>query len=225
MKNLKLMIVFSLITLTIVSCRNTERERQYASVDAYKDYVDSITKLKLADVSAHWNEIEATAGKRKNEAEAKLRSISDDDKLKEKYQEKIYSATEKYNDFRQNTLSEIKRLEAENATKNLRSTLFQNQTITNDRDFYWVNKDNIANVYDHFVTTVSNNKDSYSREEWHEIKMLYEALDNRKNTVENEGLTAADKRKIAGLKMKFAPMYQINKTEAKMKENKEHKNK
>lgn len=225
MKNLKLIIVFSFITMTIVSCRNTERERQYASVDAYKDYVDSITKVDMADISANWSRIEATAGKKKNEAETQLRSISDDDKLKNKYEEKMYSATEKYNDFRQNALSEIQNSEAENATRNLRNALFQNENITNDRNFYWVNKDNILSVYDHFVTTVSNNKESYSREEWHEIKMLYDALDNRKNTVEKEGLTAADNRKIAALKLKFGPMYQINKMDAKMEENKARKNK
>jgi hypothetical protein len=52
---------------------------------------------------------------------------------------------------------------------------------------------------------------------------LYEALDSRKNTVEKEGLTAEDNRKIAGLKIKFAPMYTVNRMGAKAEENKEAK--
>lgn len=224
MKNLKSMIMLIAMAIAVVSCKNTEEKQQHRSVDAYKDYVDSISRVSMSDLSGQWDEIEATVERRKNEAEAQLRSLSDDDKMKEKYQENIYSTTEKYNDFRQNALSEIQRLKTENATNDLRNALFPNETITNDRDFNWVSKENVLNVYDHFVTTVSNNKDTYSREEWHEIKMLYEALDNRKNTLEKEGLPAADNRKIAALKLKFGPMYQINKTEAKIKENKEQKN-
>jgi hypothetical protein len=37
-------------------------------------------------------------------------------------------------------------------------------------------------VYDQFVNTVQTNKDKYSREDWDEIKLMYEALDSRKNT-------------------------------------------
>jgi hypothetical protein len=62
------------------------------------------------------------------------------------------------------------------------------------------------------------NKDSYSREDWDEIKLMYEALDSRKNTVEKEGLTGEDNRKIAGLKLKFAPMYTLNRMGAKSEE-------
>ena len=51
-----------------------------------------------------------------------------------------------------------------------------------------------------------NSKKSEWREDWDEIKLLYEALDSRKNTVEKQGLTSKDNMKIAGLKLKFAPM-------------------
>jgi len=68
------------------------------------------------------------------------------------------------------------------------------------------------------VHTVEDNKDSYSREDWDEIKMMYEALDSRKNTVEKEGLSSEGNRKIAGLKLKFAPMYTVNRMGAKSEE-------
>jgi hypothetical protein len=43
-------------------------------------------------------------------------------------------------------------------------------------NFAWVNKDNIHNVYQQFVHTVEDNKDKYTREDWDEIKLMYEAL-------------------------------------------------
>jgi hypothetical protein len=49
-----------------------------------------------------------------------------------------------------------------------------------------VNATNILGVYDQFVNTVKDNKDNYSREDWDEIKLMYEALDSRKNTVEKK---------------------------------------
>ena len=45
----------------------------------------------------------------------------------------------------------------------------------------------------------------------------------RKNTFEKEGLTAEDNRKIAALKLRFAPMYTVNRMGAKSEEMKEAK--
>jgi hypothetical protein len=52
---------------------------------------------------------------------------------------------------------------------------------------------------------------------------MYEALDNRKNTVEKEGLSSEDNMKIAGLKVKFAPMLKVNRIGAKGEEQAEAK--
>ena len=90
-------------------------------------------------------------------------------------------------------------------------------------EFAWVNKDNILRVYDNFTSTVEKNKESYSREDWDEIKLYYEALDTRKNTVENEGLSGSDNMKIASIKFKFAPLLKANRMGSKAEENSEAK--
>jgi hypothetical protein len=92
-----------------------------------------------------------------------------------------------------------------------------------DMDMSWVNKDNILKVYNDFNNEFEKNKDNYSREDFDEIKALYEALDTRKNTVENEGLSAADNRKIAELKFKFGPKFKWERMGAKANENSEAK--
>lgn len=223
MRNLKSIIVVVIMAVTITSCKNTEKEQQYVSVDAYESYVDSISNVAMQNATHQWDEIDQTVRDRRNKAETQMQSISNDDNLKDQYQQKIYATNERYEDFRRDVDDERQKQEATAANQNLRNSLFKGVTITENRSFDWVNKDNILTTYDHFVTTVSNNKDNYTREEWDEIKMLYEALDSRKNTVENEGLTSEDNRKIAALKVKFAPMYQINRLDAKSEENAESK--
>ena len=105
----------------------------------------------------------------------------------------------------------------------LRNALFGEGKIGDDMNFNWVNASNIHRVYQQFIHTAEDRKDSYSREDWDEVKLMYEALDSRKNTVEKEGLTAEDNRKIAGLKFKFAPMLKLNRMGAKSEEMKEAK--
>ncbi len=224
MKNLNSIIVLVLLITTIISCRNTEKEQRYDSVEAYSDYVDSISNVGMRNLSDSWDEIDANVRERRAEAENNLRSVHDDDRVVDEYRQKINSTSEKYDDFRNRVLEERDRTEATNSRQALRSSLFRDANVGDDMNFNWVNKDNILSTYDHFVTTVSNNKDHYSREEWDEIKMLYEALDSRKNTVEDQGLTPEDNRKIAALKVKFAPMFTINRAGAKADENQDNKN-
>jgi hypothetical protein len=84
-----------------------------------------------------------------------------------------------------------------------------------------VNKDNILSVYRQFIHTAEDNKDNYSREDWDEVKLMYEALDSRKHCWK-EGLSS-DNKEIAGLKFKFGPMLKVNRMGAKSEEMKEAK--
>jgi hypothetical protein len=136
--------------------------------------------------------------------------------------EKINASKVKYEEFKKE-MTTVLAPPAPSPKQQLRNALFGEGKIGDDMSFSWVNAQNIHSVYQQFVHTVEDNKDSYSREDWDEIKLLYEALDSRKNTVEKEGLTSEDNRKIAGLKMKFAPMYTVNRMGAKSEENREAK--
>ncbi len=106
----------------------------------------------------------------------------------------------------------------------IRNSYFGNGIMAGDsKDFSWVNKDNILKVYNDFYNEFDKNKDSYSREDFDEIKALYEALDSRKNTVEKEGLSSKDNRKIAEIKFKFGPKFKWERMGAKAEENAEAK--
>lgn len=62
----------------------------------------------------------------------------------------------------------------------------------------------------------------YTREDWDEIKVLYEALDTRKNEVEKD-LSGSDNLKIAGLKVKFAAIKATHRAGTKGTENQDSK--
>jgi len=100
----------------------------------------------------------------------------------------------------------------------LRDRFFGAGKIGEDMSFGWVNKDNILKTYETFFQSYKDNKSDFSREDYDEVKLMYEALDNRKNTVEKEGLTSEDNSKIASIKLKFGPMFKVNRMGAKSRE-------
>ena len=219
MKNIKITFVLIAAAIAFTSCKDEKQEKAQKSLAAYTKYVDSVSAIAAADATQNWKTIESDYDKLKTDAESSLASANDKTALQTSYDN---SAT-KYEEFKTNILSEKEKNEA-NDTKTVKyRILFGSGYVNDDMKFNWVNKDNILSVYDNFYNTVHKNKDSYSREDWDEIKLVYEALDNRKNTVEKEGLTSHDNNKIAVLKLKFAPMYTLNRMGAKSDENAEAK--
>ena len=215
MKNLKQIIVGILgITLIISSCSDKKTQAENTA-DAYVMYVDSISSIETKAAIENWNEIQKEFDISKKNATDEMEKLEDKMTVKDD----VDNATLKYEKFKAEILAEKEKMEALNLKNKIRETLLGSNHASDDMAFTWINKDNILSVYENFVNTVQKNKDSYSREDWDEIKLLYEAIDTRKNTVENQGLTSSDNRKIAGLKLKFAPMYTINRMGAKSEEN------
>jgi hypothetical protein len=215
MKNLKFLVITLLSGVTLLSCKNENQTNAEKVVADYENYVDSINNITVTEMESRWDYIENDYQLRKLATENALVAIED----REDLQEKIILSNEKYDLYRTNYLEH----QEKNQKPLLRTTLFGSNDIGNDTTFPWVNKDNILSVFDKFTSTVTENKDAYSREDWDEIKMLYEALGTRKNTVEKEGLSSSDNMKIASIKVKFAPMLAINRAGEKSKENAEAK--
>lgn len=215
MKNLKLTFGTLLLVTAFVACDDSKEKESQKMVTEYTTYVDSVSQLNKEESAKEWDAIAQEQENRKMKAESAVAGIEDQEKAKSD----IESATVTFETYK----TEVQKSQAEMHKSQLRSSLFGMNDVGTDMTFSWVNKDNIASVYENFVNTVIDNKDNYSREDWDEIKLLYEALDTRKNTVEKEGLSTSDNLKIAGLKVKFAPMYNFNRVGAKAEENSEAK--
>lgn len=203
------------ISFLLTSCKNEQEEKVEKLTDSYIKYVDSLASIKSDDVVAKWNEIEEDFNSKSQSLKNEINKLEN----KKDLDKKTEAAFFKYEEFKKGILVKKVALDAKNLELKQNKELFGNQFIYDDMKFEWINKDNILSVYKQFVATVKKNKDSYSREDWDKIKMLYEAIDSRKNTVEKEGLSGKDNLKIAGLKLKFAPMYTLNRMGAKYEEN------
>lgn len=219
MKKIQLTFVIIAVAASFTSCKDEKQEQAQKSLDNYNKYVDSVSSVAEAEAAANWEAIESDYARLKADAEVSLANAKD----KEKLQSSFDDAGTKYEEFKNNVLAEKEKLDAADSKTVIYKSLFGPDYVSDDMKFNWVNKDNILSVYDNFVNTVQKNKDSYSREDWDEIKLVYEALDTRKNTVEKEGLSSDDNRKIAGLKLKFAPMYTVNRMGSKSEENSDAK--
>lgn len=220
MKSTKLVLGVAIIAISFTSCKDEKQAQAEKSVETYTVYVDSLGNVASDEVAANWDAIEANYQMRIVEAENALENIKDNAAAKEK----IEASKAKYEALK---LKMTPVAEAPAATvsgkQSLRNALFGEGKIGEDLNFDWVTAKNIHSVYQNFVHTAEENKDSYSREDWDEVKIMYEALDSRKNTVEKEGLSSEDNRKIAGLKIKFSPMLTLNRMGAKSEETQEAK--
>ena len=216
MKKLKWLLIILCSSVTFISCKNEKQLKAEKAVVDYEMYVDSLNSVAKTELNEDWDSIEANYQRRKIIAENALQDL----KNREEYEGKIIISRDKYELYKANYLAQFPKKETKST---VRKALFNSNDIGDDMNFKWVNKTNIVSVYDNFVSTVEKNKDAYSREDWDEIKILYEALDTRKNTVEKEGLLSSDNTKIAKLKIKFAPMYALNRMGSKAEENSEAK--
>lgn len=196
----------------------TEAAKQDAA--NLNQYVDSVENIPPVYTVANWSSIDNGYQERALKAEQTVATLEAADKAK------VEESKVKYAALKANYETKLKEKEAEAkiaaATPDyrqvLRNRLFGEGKIGADMKFEFVTADNLLSVYKNFVNTVSDNKNNYTREDWDEIKVLYEALDTRKNTVEKE-LPSGDNLKIAGLKIKFASIKATNRGGTKAAEN------
>lgn len=219
MKTLKITLSLFAASAMFVACNDSQKDTAKKNVDNFEFYIDSVSREASSEAAQNWEAIERNYQQKKSDVDNSINSVEDNAELKKEVDEAIL----KYEQFKAEVVAENERMAIENSKMEIRKSLLGSQYTGGDTQFSWINKDNILSVYQNFVDTVEKNKDSYSREDWDEIKLTYEAIDTRKNTVENEGLSSSDNMKIAALKVKFAPMYTVNRMGAKSEENSQAK--
>ena len=217
--------LFSMVLLGLVSCKNEEKELADKRIMALESYVDSLKAVSAVDLETNWEQISTDYEMKSTDANDAMAKL--DENSRTTSQAKINASNAKYDEIKVTVASsvEAKKMAATppNAKRVLRDKLFMPGQMGDDMSFSWVNKDNILSVYDKFFESYKTNKGSFTREDYDEIKLMYEALDNRKNTVEKEGLSSEDNGKIASIKFKFGPMFKVNRMGAKSDENQEAK--
>lgn len=229
-KNVLKVGLLSMILVIMISCVSKEKELADKRINELESFVDSLKMVTAEQRQANWEEIVADYDAKHASANEALLNLEETDKMTS--QEKVNASNAKYDELKVTIISKnetepafIKNLtpQKNSASQVLRDKIFGAGKINSDLNFTWVNKTNILSVYNTFFNSYKKNKDSFSREDYDEIKLMFEALDSRKNTVEKEGLSSEDNMKISSIKMKFSPMFKVNRVGAKSRENKESK--
>ena len=96
--------------------------------------------------------------------------------------------------------------------------MFGDVKMANADDYSFMTAENALATYNTFYENAKAKKDAYSVDQWNAVKAMYEKMDAQKNVVEKAGLKGADNMKIAVVKAKFATLFNIGKTEAKLEE-------
>lgn len=218
MKKVQLLLGVAIIAASFTSCKSEEEKMAEQSFDRYEKYVDSVNNVAEAEALANWEAIEAGYNERMSEADMAIANMKDQTMAQDRLEKTKVKYTEYKVKVEASAPKPVSRKEV------IRNTYFGEGTMVGESlDFSWVNKDNILKVYNDFYNNFDKNKDSYSREDFDDLKALYEALDSRKNTVEKEGLSSEDNRKIAEIKFKFGPKFKWERMGAKAEENAEAK--
>lgn len=212
----------AVVVASFVACETANTESR-KNADMVVVYVDSIQNLTPEYTSEYWANLD------KGYQERVVIIEKDMDKLEAEDRAKLEESMAKYNALKASYENNIREKEqavvvANDYKTNLRNALFGEGAIGSDMAFNYVTGANLHDVYQKFVNTVQDNKDNYSREDWDEIKVLWEALDTRKNTVEKDAPNG-DNTKIAGLKVKFGAIKATNRGGTKGEENREAKDK
>ena len=162
MKKRNLFLGLALVALVFTSCKDEKVTAAEKSVDTYVIYVDSIGNIETNEVKANWQAIDEIYQIKVVEADLALENL----KEKEAAQTRIDASKAKFSALQAQIEANMQAEAMANSKQLLRNALFGEGKIGNDMNFDWVNKDNILAVYDQFVNTAKDNKDSYSREDW-----------------------------------------------------------
>jgi hypothetical protein len=211
----KNMLIFSAALLVGFTSCNKADEQAEMSANEFNQYVDSVNNVTPVYTDSNWAVIDSGYRERALKAEAALATLKEEDKKKAEESKAKYAALKANYDTE---IQKAKDAKIASERQKLRNSLFGEGKIGSDMSFDFVTGKNAREIYHSFVDAVSANKDVYSREDWDEIKVLYEALDNRKNAIEKD-LSAKDNMAIAKDKVRFAGINTANRSTSKVEEN------
>lgn len=212
--------IFAILSASISSCKSNSQKEAEVAVSRYEKFTDSVSKLSFENAKTNWKTIESKFAVVTENADKTLMEHENRTDATERMQ----FAKSKYDEVQADIEADLDAAmnpteNKVNRSKELRIAYFKAENVGENLNFKWVNKNNILAVYQDFVAEFNKNKDLYSREDFDQIKMMYEALDTQKNQVEKEGLSSEDNRKIAALKLKFGPTFKWERMGAKSDEN------
>jgi hypothetical protein len=223
MKTINVLMTAMIAVSGFTACKNSATQAK-EDATSLNNYVDSVENLTPVYTAAYWSQLDDGYKVRVSLTDKSNAQLTVSEK------EKLDASKAQYAALRTTYVVQIAATENQakitastpDYRQILRNSLFGEGMIGTDLKFDFVTANNLYSVFRTFVNTVQDNRNAYTREDWDEIKILYEALDTRKNAVEKD-LPSGDNLKIAGLKIKFSAIKATHRGGTKGEENKEAK--
>lgn len=193
--------MMGLLLLSIVACSGPNRETE-KEVKLLRHYVDSVeqTQQDYYEDEMYWAAADQYYMAKQAELDLKMADLSLQAQSDYKKLKADYAALKaKYDTERAKRKAQMA----------LFNSMYPNVKTGDDTRFLFMTPTNAAAMYETFVTTVDNNKEAYSREDWDEIKAFYVAMNTRKDTIEKT-ISKKDNQKITGQKIKFVAIKALN---------------
>ena len=213
MKNLLKINIWTCLLLismvgTQISCSSAKRQEMAASREEafndFKNYVASAEKRvtnDAEDAAEKWKENTAQLESTYKEKENKLEGFADD--WSDERKAEIATLKTRWKNNWEKRESEH---QARLASKAQASATSKNGGVAadfNTTDIATMPATSMRMVFENFVSRIQANKDNYTREDWLTIGTYYEALEARREIVEDD-LTDKDKFEIAKAKTQYA---------------------
>ena len=110
MKTLKNLTLVLVAAASLVACDNSKKEEAQKNVDAFSNYVDSVTVVSTENLNENWENVEQTYTEKKLQAQSYVETVGDKGEMKDK----LDKADAKYAEFKAKFLIDAEGLAAAN---------------------------------------------------------------------------------------------------------------
>jgi hypothetical protein len=171
-----LFIVTCALSLLLCACANNS-EKQQKDIDDLNAYVQRHRDSIDVFARTEWSKLDS-------EFAAKRKIVEQDTaKMSESMRSSYYDAVRNWQSFQ--TVYTAKQAEEQKIDE--MDTLRKSLTLDGIRpDFTDLTAPQLLPAYEHFVNTVKDNKDNYTKEQWTVVNVSYKSLNGRKRELEKD---------------------------------------
>jgi hypothetical protein len=188
---------------TFTSCGDQGKENARKSLNDFKAYVKEHKDATANYMDTKWEDMEKEYDQKKNDLDKNMDKM--DQEMKESYQATVAD----WETFKAEY--QMKQREKEDMAKaeQLKATIIPTDIHT---DLSNVTGKNVVSVFEHFVNTVDNQKEMYSKEEWVNINNYWKSLNDLSGRLDDaHEISKEDGRRLDGLRIKYAAIKTLNK--------------
>jgi hypothetical protein len=191
------LLLATLSTLIFSACnQNTQQQKNVDELQNYvRNHTDSIDQYADRD----WDSLD-------NEFTLKQAAINDTARLNEAMRQSYYNSLNVWNTFKTNYTIKRKAKSELAQMDSLRKSLTLDGIRT---DYADLTATDLLAEYQHFVNTVSSNKDNYTKPQWTVINVTWKALKGRNREIEKD-VSARDGAKILKLQLEYTAIKAVN---------------